>query len=178
MIVHECDARDRVDTLLRRQMMQTGGQVAEVSVSQGLVCGYTFAGTWLEHCRGKVLGKGDVKQTWPDVTQLQDWFVIAQLVRTIVGEAGHSRPAVLCRGPHHAEYLVQLVVDITHPREAGVAIEHFYEDTTSTPHVETGRVICASQQHVRRSVPKIVFKVKCQKIFSAAKLFLFNRTKH
>ena len=70
MVMHEADARDSVDTLLRWQMMQTGGQVREVSVSQRLVGRHALAGTWLQHCRDKVLGEGNVEQTWPHVTQL------------------------------------------------------------------------------------------------------------
>ena len=57
---------------------------------------------------------------------------------------------------HHTEDLVELIKDVPDPGKTRIPIEHFYEDTASAPHVQAGRVVGASQQHVWWPVPEVV----------------------
>ena len=92
-------------------------------------------------------------ETRPLMTQARLRSIVAELVGPVVGQPGDPGPRVLGGGAHHAEYLVQLVPGVSHPGEAGIAIEHLYEDAARAPHVQAHRVVGAPQQHVRRAVP-------------------------
>ena len=142
-----------VDALPGPEAVEAGREVTEVTMPQRLLRRHAPVGSWLQHHTRHVLGKRDLIEARPHVAQAGLGPVVAELVRPVVGEPGDPGPGVLGGGAHHPEYLVQLVPGVPHPGEAGVAIEHLYEDAARPPHVQAHRVVGAPQQHVRRPVP-------------------------
>ena len=152
-VLHPADFLEAEYALLGLEAVETGGEVTEVPVSQRLLCGDPLAGPGLEHHGHQMLREAEVVEPGPEPGQGHG-SVVAELVRPVVGEPRHPGPGLLGGGPHHAEYLVQLVEDVPHSREAGVAVEHLYEDAAGAPHVETGGVVGGAQQDVWRAVPE------------------------
>ena len=60
----------------------------------------------LEEGGGEMLGEWNVVEPGPGGGQAVG-PVEGEFVRAVVGQAGHARPALLGRGPHHPEYLTQ-----------------------------------------------------------------------
>ena len=58
----------------------------------------------LEEGGGEVLGEWNVVEPGPGGGQAVR-PVEGEFVRAVVGQAGHARPALLGRRPHHPEYL-------------------------------------------------------------------------
>ena len=153
VVLHIVDLLRAEDVLLGVETVQTGGEVTEVPVSQGLLRRDPPAGPGLQHQTDQLLPEGKILQPRPDPAQ-RDRPVVGQLVRPVVRQAGHPGPHVLRGSAHHPEYLVQLVEDVPDSREAGVAVEHLYQDTAGAPDVQTGGVVGGAQQDVRRPVPE------------------------
>lgn len=153
VLLHIANLPSGEDGLLRVKTVKTGWEVTEVSVSQCLLCRDSPACPGLEHQTHELLTKTEILEPRPDPAQ-SHWPVVRQLVRPIVGQPGHTGPALLAGRPHHPEYLVQLVEDIPDTWEAGVAVQHLYQDTAGTPDIETGGVVGGAEQDVRRAVPE------------------------
>ena len=74
--------------------MEAGGEVTEVSVSEGLLCRDSLARSGLQHHVDEVLGEAEVVQPGPGPGQ-GDWPVVAELVWPVVWQPGHPWPGLL-----------------------------------------------------------------------------------